>query len=142
MKKILLATILFSISFVSLQASEITTEADLKKAIAKLIIDKASLSQLNNININVEKNKNDIMLIKKKLSTFGQQKKSFNFQKGVVSNCWFLHLRKEPSEKSPIRGFLKKGETINIVKSNNNGWFSVMTKEGSGWVSGRYLSNY
>ncbi len=150
MKKKLLLIALFCLGVSSLQASQtITTEKDLKEAISKLILDKASVESLKNVSNKVDENsmkiqkiQNKLLIMKnKKIEKIVVQKKTKpTFINGKVFHCWVLHLRKGPSIDTKIRGYLNKGETVKVLSMEKHGWFSVMSDKGSGWVSGRYIT--
>jgi len=144
LKKLILAGCLVGVSS-SLFAQEITTERDLKKAIAKLIVDKVNHQELKVVSDkvelnskNIKTNTSDILEIQKQLEQIKKSGKTGTF-KGIVGRCWALHIRSNPDPRSAVRGYLKRGDNVTIIKSSENGWFNVITDNGSGWVSGKYI---
>jgi len=135
-------------------ASENVSDAQLKTAIAKLIENKADKFYVDAIKADVEKNTRAIKQIKQTIETIQSSTVVTNvtnvtnmensskvpFINGKVSNCHTLHLRKSSGIKSPIRGYLKRGDFVKIIDGDKNGWLNVVTPKGSGWVSGKYIS--
>lgn len=50
-----------------------------------------------------------------------------------------LRVRKEPSTEAPILGNLPRGEMVEVMEQNEDGWVCVDYQGEDGWVSGEYV---
>ena len=63
-------------------------------------------------------------------------------EKGIVSQCDYLNVRKGPSTKYSILSKLYKNNVIEIVEKSGN-WYKVKTSSNiEGWVSSKYIGSY
>ena len=63
-------------------------------------------------------------------------------EKGIVSQCDYLNVRKGPSTKYSILSKLYTNNVIEIVEKSGN-WYKVKTSSNiEGWVSSKYIGSY
>ena len=63
-------------------------------------------------------------------------------EKGIVSQCDYLNVRKGPSTKYSILSKLYTNNVIEIVEKSGN-WYKVKTSSNiQGWVSTKYIGSY
>ena len=63
-------------------------------------------------------------------------------EKGIVSQCDYLNVRKGPSAKYSILSKLYTNNVIEIVEKSGN-WYKVKTSSNiEGWVSSKYIESY
>lgn len=59
----------------------------------------------------------------------------------IVVTGLLVNIRAEANTKSKILGVAKKGETFKFMNekiANDNGWYKISYKEGTGWISAKY----
>ena len=63
-------------------------------------------------------------------------------EKGIVSQCDYLNVRKGPSTKYSVLSKLYTNNVIEIVEKSGN-WYKVKTSSNiEGWVSSKYIGSY